>query len=773
MVMSKLFRPLKIAFVSTYLPRQCGIATFTNDLLNSMKLVYGSDNNEDHEGLQVIALNNIPRGYTYNQDVTFTIRDQYREDYRRAADFINLSPVDLVSIQHEFGIFGGEDGNYLINLLGALKKPVVTTLHTVLQEPTPGQRKTLSRICNQSTLVVVQARKAIQLLTDIYGVPEDKIRMIHHGAPDVPFLDPSYYKEQLQAEGRKVVLTFGLLSPNKGIEYAIEALAEVARKFPEVLYIVLGATHSEIKRRHGEQYRHSLKKMVADKGLSEHVVFYNQYVTLERLVQFLVATDIYITPYVNKEQIVSGTLAYAMACGKAIVSTPYWYAKELLEEERGLLVPFRDSRAIAEALTLLLRDEVLRNRMRKQCYQFGRQMIWREVAHAYAGVFEEALQEYGERLAYSIQLSVETEQVTSLPEVKLDHLQILTDSTGLLQHAAFFTPDRWHGYCTDDNARALLMSVMNWQLYKDESIMPFLHRYLGFLNYALDPEKGQVRNFMSYSRQWLEETGSEDSHGRTLWVLGYTVAYPPNEAVLGLATRLFKQGVAASFSFTSPRAWAYSVVGAMYYLKHFGGDIEVQKVLSDLSNRLFKLFKENASTDWFWGEDIVTYDNARLPQALIAAGYYLGDEEMLSCGLRALEWLLSIQTNPITGNLSLVGNRGWYTRGGEKARFDQQPLEVTAIIDACYQAYLATEETCWFTMMEWAFNWFFGNNDLHETIYNFSTGGCYDGLQPGGLNQNQGGESTISFLLALHQMHLVVDQKVLYQLKDKAEPEKV
>ncbi len=759
MYQGKILRPVKAAFVSTYPPRQCGIATFCSDLLNSMRDLYGSGNvNEpDQNNFEVIALNRVGESYNYGREVSFHIRDQHHHDYQRAADFINLTPVDAVSIQHEYGIFGGEDGNYISYLLNGLKKPAVTTLHTVLEEPTPAQKQTMMRICEQSATVVVMANAAVDILKRVYKVPGEKIQLIPHGAPDVPFLDSSYYKDQFQAEGRKVLLTFGLLSPSKGLEYAIEAMEEVVKAHPDALYIILGATHPEVKRLYGEEYRHKLEKMVRDKGLEKNVTFYNQYVSIERLVQFLVATDIYITPYLNREQITSGTLAYALACGKAIVSTPYIYAEELLSEGRGSLVPFKDSRALADELIKLLSDEDLRNRMRKNSYQYGRQMIWKEVARNYATAFEQARLCYGDMLAPSAQGADVTERAI-LPEVNLKHLRSMTDDTGLYQHAVFSVPDRNFGYCTDDNARSLIAAVMNWRLYKDESIEPLLNTYLGFLYYALNEKKGRMRNFMSFDRHWQEDIGSEDSHGRTLWALGYTIAHPPGEAVLGMANRLFKEVIKTPLSFTSPRAWAFSAIGADYYLRRFGGDTRVRKIMSELGERVYQLFVENASDDWYWCEDILVYDNARLAQALIVAGNSLDHTEMFETGLKSLQWLLDIQTNPEGGHLSLVGNDGWFVRGGEKARFDQQPVDATALTDACYQAFVLTGKEHWLRSMEWAFNWFFGSNDAHQPLYDFSSGGCYDGIQPGGINQNLGGESIVSMLLALQRVHLVAHQ---------------
>ncbi|NLA05407.1 MAG: glycosyltransferase [Firmicutes bacterium] len=758
MLAGNLLKPLKVAFISTYPPRRCGIATYTADLTDSFRKIYREDYPDDEKNcFEVIALNNTPQGYPYSREVSFHIRDQHREDYQRAADFINVSPVDVVCLQHEFGIFGGEDGSHIIHLLRELKKPVVTTFHTILAEPTGGQEKTLSRICELSTLVVVQAKMAVRLLKKVYGIPETKILMIPHGAPDVPFLDPSLYKERFQAEGRILFLTFGLLGPNKGIEYAVAAMEKVAKKYPEVLYIILGATHPEVKRRYGEQYRHGLEKLVREKGLRDQITFYNQYVSLERLIDFLVAADIYLTPYVNKDQITSGTLAYALACGKVIVSTPYWYAQELLADGRGCLVPFCDSEAMADRLLALLGDEAQRNRMRRLSYRYGRKMIWREVARSYAAAFEKARLHYSKVARKSIQSLAVTESAI-LPEIRLDHLLALTDDTGLFQHALYTVPNRSEGYCTDDNARALIVAAMNWRLFKDEAVLPLFRTYLSFLLDGYSGEAGRMRNFLSFQRRWLEEAGSEDSHGRSIWALGYAVAHPPDESLLGLVTRFFKQLLAPAPSFTSPRAWAFTVLGSLYYLKRFGGDPEVRKLVHTLGERLFRQFSGMATEAWFWPEEIVAYDNARIPQALIAAGSYLGEQRYLQTGLCALNWLISMQTNPEGGQLSLVGNDGWYRRGGKKALFDQQPLDAAAMVDACHQAYLATGEHRWQIAMDWSFNWFFGNNDVHQPLYDFSSGGCCDGLTPGGVNLNQGGESTLSLLMALHRMHLASHQ---------------
>ena len=742
---TRFLKPLRIAFIGTYPPRQCGIATFTQDLLTALNELYGNVlADEAQRYLHVIAMHRGAEPLDYPPEVRFAVRDHREEDYLDAAEFINLSPIDVVSLQHEYGIFGGEDGSHIIELLEHVRKPVVTTLHTVLHEPSPSQREVLQEIAARSTLLVAQTRKSAEMLCEIYDVPADRIAIIYHGAPDVPFLDPAYYKDQFGAEGRPLILTFGLLSPNKGIEYAIEAMAEVAREFPEALYFVVGATHPEVRKRYGESYRLSLEERVKRLGIEENVVFHNRYVSLEELIKFLVAADIFLAPYLVREQAVSGTITYALATGKAIVSTPSWYAEEMLAEGRGILVPFRDAGAMARALLGLLRDEAKRDRMRKAAYEFGRQMVWREVAGQYAEAFERALVLHaraGKRPFRAFKLH-------TLPEVDLSHLRRLTDGTGVLQHAIYTIPDRRFGYTTDDNARALIVTLLHWDLYGDREIWDLMHTYFSFLHYA-QTEGGWFRNLLTYERTFSPEGDSEDAQGRAIWALGHAVASKLPEDLLALSIELFRKALPTWERLSAARALAFAVLGGAYYLEKFPGDTEVKGALQDLAGKLHHAFVAGAKPDWPWPEEVLTYDNARLPQALIVAGRALERREYVERGIEALRWLIEVQTDPHGDHLSLVGNQGWYPRGGERARFDQQPLDAAALVDACREAALITGDPFWWREMERAFAWFLGRNDLGVPLYDFTTGGCYDGLQPTGVNRNQGAESTISWLTSL------------------------
>ncbi|MHC4562307.1 MAG: glycosyltransferase family 4 protein [Planctomycetota bacterium] len=739
-----------VAFVSNYLPRRCGIATFAHDLCNAVAGQAG-----ESMDLFVVAMNDVPEGYTYPDRVRFEVRQNAPADYRLAADFLNISQVSAVCLQHEYGIFGGPAGSNILTMLRQLRRPLVTTLHTVLKDPDAQQQRVLAEIGRLSDRMVVLSETAVGILHDAYGVPTEKIAMIPHGIPDVPFVDPNFFKDKFGVEGRKVLLTFGLLGPGKGIEYAIDALPPIVARHPEVVYVVLGATHPHVKRDSGEEYRNNLIRRAHELGVADNVKFVNRFVVLDELCEFLGSADIYVTPYLSEVQIVSGTLAYALGAGKATISTPYWYAQEMLADGRGRLVPFRDGNAIAEQVIDLLDNETERHAVRKRAYNFTRKMIWSQVGDDYLAVFEDARENWVKR-RLSTEAVGEVQRLSDaadeLPEIDLRHLTTLTDDTGIIQHGIFATADRRYGYCTDDNARALIATAMVWDHERDETVLPLMQTYLSFLSHAMNEETGRFRNFMDYGRTWLDDAGSEDSHGRALWGLGVAVALSPSEPTVALATQLFIQGLPATEHFTSPRAWAFSIIGIHAYLRRFGGDSDARRHRLLLTERLADLFTNNMSDDWAWCENGLAYDNAKLPHALIMSGKWLNRGDWIDIGKHALQWLLDIQTNE-DGAISIVGTDGWYTRGGDRARFDQQPVDVHALVDACVEAYHVTREEHWVDQARRVFNWFLGHNDLRTPVYDFTTGGCHDGLQPDRVNGNQGAESTLAWLMSLLLMH--------------------
>ncbi len=733
-----------VAFLSDYLPRRCGIATFTYDLCESV--AHQAAGKHD---VFTVAVNDVPEGYPYPDRVRFEIRHNVTADYRLAAEFLNINQVSVVCLQHEYGIYGGPSGSHLLGLLRRLRRPLVTTLHTILRNPSDEQRAVLKEVIRLSTRLVVMSETAMDILTDVYDFPGDKAVLIPHGIPDVPFVDPNFYKDQFNVEGKRVLLTFGLLSPGKGIETAIDALPRVVAKHPEVVYVVLGETHPHIKRETGEEYRNSLFRRVTDLGMDEHVLFVNRFVDISELCEYLGTADIYVTPYLNEDQIVSGTLAYALGTGKATVSTPYWYAREMLRDGRGRIVPFRDPTALADQVIDLLDNEIELNATRKRAYTFCRKMVWKRVAQDYLDLFAEAREAWVEnRLIVPAARVERQEKPHELPEVDLRHLRTLTDDTGVLRGCLFSTPDRSQGYCTDDNARALLVTSLLWEQNQDESVLPLMQTYLAFLAHAMDDETGRFHAFLNYDRTWSEVIGSEESHARALWALGVATALCPHESQIALATRLFKRALSVADDFTSARAWALTVVGIHGYLRRFGGDSEVRRSRADLTSRLAKAFTDHASDDWFWCEDVVTYVNGKLPHALLMSGKWMNKGEWIDLGKRALRWLLQHQTSE-TGMLSLVGTDGWYRRGGERARFDQLPIEAHALVDACVEAYHVTREREWVDHARRAFHWFLGDNDLRTPLYDFTTGGCRDGLHADRVNENQSAESTLAWLMSL------------------------
>jgi glycosyltransferase involved in cell wall biosynthesis len=741
--------PVRIAVVGNYLPRKCGIATFTADLCDAIHAEYRSTE------LLALPVNDTEEGYDYPARIRFELSQDELASYSQAAEFLNFSNIDLVCLQHEYGIYGGPAGGHILELLRRLQTPIVTTLHTVLHDPDPDQRAVMQEIAALSDRLIVMSRQSSEILQEVFQVHPEKIDLIPHGIPDLPFTDPNFYKDAFGTEGRDVLLTFGLLSPNKGIENVIQAMPSILRRHPNTVYMISGITHPHILRRDCQDtYRLYLQNLARGLGIEDHVIFRNLFVSAQELVELIGAADIYITPYKNKGQVVSGTLAYALSAGKAIISTPYLHAIELLDDERGILVPFDDPQAIAAKAIELLDNGTARHAMRKRAYLYARDMVWNRVAQQYMGSFERV---YNERLrspraTFSAQ---NTEKALDrLPTVKLDHLLRMTDHTGIVEHAIFVVPNYPEGYSTDDNARALIVAVL---LEESGSTAPagsvdLASRYLAFLWLAFDPATKRFRNCLSYERQWQEPEGSEDSHGRALWGLGTVLGRTKDAGLRGAAGRLFELAVPASVEFKSPRAAAFALLGIEEYLESFPGDRAALNAADALANRLLNSHQAHCGADWKWFENGLAYSNARLPQALIRSGIRGANIEMVSAGLEALEWLAGIQRCEVKGHFVPIGSHGFYSKNMEKARFDQQPVEACAMVSASLQAYRATGQSRWRKEAWTAFNWFLGDNDLQIALCDPTTGGCRDGLHPDRANENQGAESTLSFLMALLEM---------------------
>ncbi len=740
----------RIGFIGNYLPRQCGIATFTTDLCEAIATEYADTT------CIALPVNDTKVGYAYPPRVRFELVEKDIESYRRAAYFININNVDLVCLQHEYGIYGGPAGSHILALLRELNTPIVTTLHTVLQEPNPAQHRVLQEIAALSDRVVVMSERGVDFLEEVYGVPRGKIDLIPHGIPDVSFVDPSFHKDLFGVEGKIVLLSFGLLSANKGLETVIAALPAIVAHNPNVVYIVVGATHPHVLRQQGETYRLSLQRLAQELGVAGHVIFYNRFVSLGELIEFISAADIYITPYLNPAQITSGTLAYTLGAGKAIISTPYWYAEEMLADERGMLVPFNDPAALAEQVIDLLENESKRHAMRKRAYLFGRAMIWPQVAHRYMESFKRARAERRSFIPSGFAVKPLDQQPGELPPVKIDHLHRMTDDTGMIQHANFIVPNYSEGYSIDDNARALIvcMHLAELELGNGQSLA-LASRYLAFINYAFNRENGRFRNFMDYQRNWLEDSGSEDSHGRTLWALGTVLGRSNIPALQSMAGWLFEQTLPAILETTSPRAWAFTLIGIHEYLRRFDGDRRASQIRDELAKRLLALYQQCRSDEWCWYETELSYCNAVLPQAMLMCGQWIPHKTMTEVGLESLGWLADLQrADSASGYFVPIGSNGFYKQGGKQARFDQQPVEAQTMASACLEAYRSTRDKRWRKEAQRAFEWFLGRNDLNLPLYDPTTGGCRDGLHPDRPNENQGAESTLAFIQILLELRL-------------------
>ena len=738
----------RIAFIGNYLPRQCGIATFTTDLCEAVAA--------EHSETTCIAVpvNDIEGGYAYPARVRFELTEKDIESYRRAADFLNINSVDLVCLQFEYGIFGGRAGSHILALLRDLRVPIVTTLHTILREPDAHQRRVLMEVAGLSDRLVVMSKRGAQFLQEIYHVSPEKIDLIPHGIPDLPFVDPSFHKDLFGVEGKIVLLSFGLLSANKGIENVISALPAILAKYPNVVYFIVGATHPHVMRHDGETYRFSLQWLAQEKGVEGQVIFYNRFVSLEELVEFIGAADIYITPYLNPAQIVSGTLAYTLGAGKAVISTPYWYAEEMLAEERGAVVPFRDPAALAEQVIDLLDNDAKRHAMRKRAYLYGREMIWPQVARRYMESFQRARAERRHFSAPGFVVKALDNRPAELPALKLDHLRRMTDDTGMFQHAIFTVPNYREGYTIDDNARALTVSALLEELGNEET-SELTSRYFAFVWYAFNNETGRFRNFMNYQRHWLEDSGSDDSHGRTLWSLGTVLGRSNTPALQSMAGWVFEKALPAILDTTSPRAWAFALIGIHEYLRRFAGDRRVTQVREQLAGRLLKLYQDNRADEWLWYETSLSYCNAALPHALLMCGQGIPNNDMTEAGLESLCWLADLQrAEDAGGHFVPIGSNGFYQRGGARARFDQQPVEAQAMVSACLEAHRITGDKSWYKEARRAFDWFLGRNDLDLPIYDPTTGGCRDGLHPDRPNENQGAESSLAYLQAVLELRL-------------------
>jgi glycosyltransferase involved in cell wall biosynthesis len=739
----------RIAFIGNSLPRRCGIATFTTDLQQAVST------SRPNLGTCIVAMTDHGQAYDYPASVALHIKDDNIDEYARAADFLNAGRFDAVCLQHEFGIFGGEAGAHILELLSHLTMPVVTTLHTVLAKPTAAQRTVVERIVEASSTVVVMANKGRELLRSVYRVPDDKIEVIPHGIPDVAFVAPDAAKTRLGFAGRSVILTFGLLSPNKGIEVMIDAMPSILKRRPDAVYVVLGATHPNLVRDQGEAYRESLTARVRELGVEDHVVFLDQFVDQATLLQFISMCDVYVTPYLNEAQMTSGTLAYSFGLGKPVVSTPYWHACELLADGRGVLVPFGDAAAIGHEIAELLTDDDRRLAMRKRAYAVSRTMTWERTAERYMAAFENARQGHWLKVIARTDPGAIEPHSAAAPEMKIGHFLSMCDDTGLFQHAVHSVPDRSHGYCVDDNARALLLACALNNPGEQSLSEALTARFAAFVQHAWNPDTRRFRNFMGFSRTWLEASGSEDSHARTLWALGECARSDSSPSRRRWAASLFAEALGTAEAFHSPRAWAFTLLGLDAYCAAVPDDLRAWAARPALADKLMAILASVETPEWIWFEEGLAYDNARLPQALMVTGMATQTRDYVDAGLRSLRWLMMQQT-AASGHFRPIGTAGFGEQRKQARAFDQQPVEATATIAACLAAWRADGDTEWKTrwkgMATSAFGWFLGSNDLSVPLVDLQTGSCRDGLHPDRANENRGGESVVCYLLGLAEI---------------------
>jgi glycosyltransferase involved in cell wall biosynthesis len=730
----------EITFVGNHLPRQCGLATFTTDLRNAVYQYYAGA-----VKMPVIAMNNRPEGYDYPDTVEWTILQSARQDYVRAAEFVNRRNSKLICIQHEFGIFGGEDGNYILDFMSHVEVPIVLTLHTVLEKPSSGQRDVITKMNPMVSRFVVMSLRAKTFLHKHYGIPEQSIAIIHHGIPEFPPGNPRHFKSKLNLSERTILLTFGLLSANKGIETVLRALPEVVKRFPNLAYVILGVTHPIVKKNEGESYRISLRRTVRELQLEQHVFFHDQFVSLQQLTEYLQATDIYITPYLSKAQIVSGSLAYASGSGIPVLSTPYWYAEDLLSHGEGVLFPFGDSKRLEVLLLDMLEKPEQLLSIRQKALQQGRQMVWPSVGRQYLELFQDVLSEDRRRKPSPKRLMVPTE----LPELSLRHIRRLTDQTGILQHATGIIPNRKEGYCLDDNSRALMMAVRNFRITADEESFELAAIYMSYIQYS-QRDDGSFHNFMNYQREFVKDgdrdADSEDSQARAIWALGYTAGNCLETSLGFVASEIFHKSKHLANTM-GVRGTAFAILGLCEYLEAHPNDREVRRLLELASDKIVDCHRRTAEGDWEWFEDELTYANGILPLALFRAYRLTHTRGYLSVAKKTLSFLERVYFQQ--GYLQLVGNRKWRSKSESGSLFDEQPIDAMAAVLLFREAYLALDELTCLERMRESFDWFMGKNRLGKPLFDFESKGCRDGLMEMDVNFNQGAESTLSFLISL------------------------
>lgn len=734
---------MRVIYISTYPPRRCGIGTFSNNLVRA---VHGDPSVVSaFEYAWIVALNDEGEEYDYDDEVKFTIRANHQKDYIQAARFINYSGADWVVLQHEFGIFGGEMGVYILSLLNHLQLPLLVVFHTVLKNPSYIQRSIIAEIAKIASHVIVMSYIAFSFLENIYKIPRKKIHVIEHGTPVFSGKLQQTLKKQYHLEDKKVILTFGLINRNKGIETVLHALSRVVSEFPEVLYIVLGRTHPTVIKLSGEEYREYLKMLIKRYKIEENVFLYDQFVSEDILIEYLSMADVYVTPYLTEEQITSGTLSYAIGAGNCVVSTPYWHAKELLAKGRGILFDFKDDKRLSDILLDLFKHPEKLKKIRKKAYKYSVKFHWPKIGKIYSKFFT-----VYRNNPIQVQLPGKYEiDLAIMPRLDLLHVKRLTDGTGIVQFAKYGIPNLKGGYCLTDNARAVLMTTMYYHQRNDHSVLELLSKYLSYLHFMQNSD-GTFHNLLTFDRRFLDERGTEDAFGKAIWALGYLVHFKPNDAFKQITRDLFERSINQFDILTSLRGISSSMIGLSYFLQEYSEKEYLNRVLLTMTQKLVDSFHSHAAPDWNWFESKLTYDNGLLPLALLRSDQILENETAREVARKSIAFL--IQTNFSNEYFTPVGNKGWYVRAGIQAEYDQQSSEAMSMITLLFQAYQTFKDRKYLKLLFKCYSWYLGENEFHIPVYDHESGGCYEGLIYKGVNKNEGAESTLSYIIS----HLVV-----------------
>ncbi len=729
---------MKIICLGNYPPRKCGIATFTENLVKS--ILRAANDHQMEVEIEVIAMNDKQQQYDYPEIVKFTIADQNMPEYLAAADYANASGADIFLLQHEYGIYGGASGLYLLSLLQKLKMPIVSTLHTVLQTPTFHQQEVLKRITRYSEKVVIMNSLAIEFLNKVFDVPLSKIAKIEHGVPDFGSIKKEKIVLPKSWKNRSTLLTFGLIGRSKGIETVIKALPEVVKKHPKVLYVVLGKTHPHVVAHAGEEYREYLMQLTRELKLEQNVEFVNEYVSENELTNYLLSCDMYVTPYLNKAQITSGTLCYAVGGGSAVISTPYWHAEELLSEGRGRLFDFKDYRGLSKLINELLDNPQELKQLSERAYSYGLTISWPKIGFQYINTFREAIQNHLNAGETSTHLGY------TFPEFNIEHLQRLTDDSGIVQHAIGCVPNFKSGYCLDDNARALIVCLEAYKQTNATEYLPLIYRYTSYLAY-LQNEDGTFKNYLSYDHRLTEETGSDDAYGRAMWALGTLIRFAPNDSLFQVGMDLFFKALGGIDQLTHARGYANCIFGLYHYIKKFPDQERYLHILMSLADKLLRKFQDFEQENWAWFESSITYDNGLLPASLYVAYELTEKAEYLEIADRSRKFL---ETKCfVNQKLTLIGNKTWWMAyHGKSSQYAQQPIDAMAMVWLYDCAYRATNQDEFAGKIITCFNWYLGMNELNMPLYDEHTHGCNDGLEEMNVNRNQGAESIIAYLMS-------------------------